>query len=247
MSDSPNSPLGLTFEQALDLLEHGTLKGAYGLLPWGSNYTFLVEIVGSDLQVRAVYKPQRGERPLWDFEEGTLCLRERAAFLVSEALNWRIVPPTVLREGPLGFGSVQLFIPHDPEAHYFTFGPEQRPQVQRIALLDHVINNADRKSGHCLLDKSGRIWAIDHGVCFHAQPKLRTVIWEFAGKKIPRLLLDDLRRLCEQLDGGDLCQRMSDLLDAREVEALRRRTASLVSTGVYPQPGPERSYPWPPV
>jgi uncharacterized repeat protein (TIGR03843 family) len=247
MADESLQPLPLTIERALILLERGTITRTHGLMPWGSNYTFVLGIRDDSAEALVVYKPRAGERPLWDFPEGTLCLRERAAFLVSEALDWRFVPPTVLREGPEGFGSLQLFIPHDPEQHYFTFGPELRPQLRRIALFDHLVNNADRKGGHCLLDESGNLWAIDHGVCFAAAPKLRTVIWDFAGEKIPRALRDDLRRLHAALKGGELAEELSALLSEREIEALRRRAIHLAERAAFPEPGPGRSFPWPPV
>ena len=171
-----------------------------GLMPWGSNYTFLMQITNPQTKdlpeddredLLAVYKPRRGESPLWDFPNGTLCLREYAAGLVADALGWRIVPPTVLRDGENGFGSVQLFIENDPDQHYFTFkdDPDCRDQLQRICVFDLITNNADRKSGHCLRDMSGHVWAIDHGICFNADYKLRTVIWDFASAA-------DLRARC---------------------------------------------------
>src|SRR5690606_500174 len=157
------------------------------------------------LEIGAVYKPQRGERPLWDFPQGTLCRREQAAFLISEALDWHIVPPTVLREAQHGLGSVQLYIDHDPARHYFTIEADEalRPQRQRIALLDVLINNANRKAGHGLIQETeeprevARLWGIDHGICFHVEPKLRTVIWEFGGTPIPEALKSDLRAVRE--------------------------------------------------
>ncbi len=238
----------ISTERALILLEHGELTKLYGLLPWGSNYTFLVSVQDEEYEVPAIYKPRRGERPLWDFPAGTLCLRERAAFLVSEALGWCFVPPTVLRDGPQGFGSLQLYIPHDPDQHYFTFGGKYRSQLRRIALFDHVVNNADRKGGHCLVDQAGKVWAIDHGVCFSAQPKLRTVIWDFVGERIPRKLREDVRRLCRLLEtDSTLLDTLRELLSEREIEALRHRAARLVESGVFPEPGPGRGYPWPPV
>jgi hypothetical protein len=152
---------GLAPADVLHMLQTGTLE-IEGLLPWSSNYTFLVQVCGKldngeTKQFEAVYKPRRGERPLWDFAQGTLCSRERAAFLTSSALGWHLTPPTILREGPHGLGSVQLFIPHDPESHYLTFegNPAYRTQLQQIVLFDILINNADRKSGHVLLQEAG--------------------------------------------------------------------------------------------
>ena len=247
--------------ETLHLLQTGSLD-IEGLLPWSSNYTFLVQICdGADpegrQQVEAVYKPRRGERPLWDFSQGTLCLRERAAFVTSQALGWHLVPPTVLREGPHGIGSVQLFIAHDPEAHYLTFegDPAHRRQLQQIVLFDILINNADRKSGHVLLETAGqadgrdRLWTIDHGICFHTDAKLRTVIWEFAGEPIPDDLLDALQQFQDQVstDQNGLRTELASLLTGAEVAALQKRTQRLIQDGKFIQPGPGRHYPWPPI
>ncbi len=245
----------------LQLLEAGTLE-VEGLLPWSSNYTFLVQICGqrADGQtqtIEAVYKPRKGERPLWDFARGTLCSRERAAYLTSSALGWDLVPPTILREGPHGIGSVQLFIPHDPESHYLTFegDPAYWSQLQKIVLFDIIINNADRKSGHVLLqdggnpDGSNRLWTIDHGIAFHVDPKLRTVIWEFAGQSIPDELREAVQAFDDRLSANqnDLSTQLAQLLTKREVAALRERTQALIAAGVFHYPGPGRHYPWPPV
>ncbi len=153
------------------------------------------------LVLPAVYKPQRGESPLWDFEWGSLCQRETAAYEISRLLGWRLVPPTVLRNGTRGLGSVQLYIDHDEEDHYFTVQADARyaPAFRRMALFDYVINNADRKSGHCLVGSDGQVWAIDHGVCLHTEFKLRTVIWEFGDCAIDPELLDDLAQFRAQL------------------------------------------------
>jgi len=147
-----------------------------------------------------VYKPQKGEMPLWDFPEESLAARESAAYLVSEALGWELVPPTIMRpDGPFGPGSYQYFIPHDPEQHYFTFDEAIHKRLRPTALFDLIINNADRKGGHILLGEDGHIWLIDHGLCFHAQPKLRTVIWDFSGQPIESPLLDSLQTLYDNL------------------------------------------------
>lgn len=240
--------------ELLRLLENGRLE-VEGLLPWSSNYTFLVQICGDEEAVSAVYKPRRGERPLWDFPEGTLCARERAAFIVSEALHWQVTPPTVLRDGPHGLGSVQLFIEHDPEQHYFTFEgqPEYAAQLQKIVLFDVLINNADRKGGHVLREERAgqpnHLWAIDHGVCFHTDPKLRTVIWEFAGQPVAPDLLASLTQFYEDMavDNGRLRTQLNELLTIQEVTALLHRLQRLVDRGIYPYPGSGRHYPWPPV
>lgn len=237
----------LNTEQALRLLAEGDIEEVLGLLPWGSNHTFLVNVTDGRDTALAVYKPQRGERPLWDFPEGTLCQRERAAFVLSESLGWGIVPPTVLREGPEGFGSLQWFVPHDPDENYFSFGRRYADQIKRIALFDHIINNADRKAGHCLLDAHGHIWAIDHGVCFNIQPKLRSVIWDFAGEPIPSHLLTDLEKLCAELERPRPPHPVAEHLSPQELSSLQRRVSRLVERGTYPHPTSGRHYPWPPV
>jgi len=240
----------------LQLLQFGTLE-VEGFLPWSSNYTFLVKVANHQAEALAVYKPRRGERPLWDFTQGTLCQREQAAFVVSDMLGWNLVPPTVMREGPHGLGSMQLFIEHDPESHYFTFEGEAafQQQLQQITLFDIIINNADRKGGHILLEQSvesaevARLWAIDHGVCFHTSHKLRTVVWEFAGARIPPHLLADLVRFRDRLyrNSDDYCLQLKELLTETEVKALQRRMESLIKRGCFWEPGPGRHYPWPPV
>jgi len=234
-------------DRVLTLLAQGELE-LLGLLPGSSNYTLLALVSDGDLEALAVYKPQRGERPLWDFAEGSLCLREVAAFLLSQMLGWPRVPPTVLRQGPHGLGAVQFFVQADPEAHYLTFARNYSAEGQRIALFDFLANNADRKSGHCLLDSAGRVWCIDHGITFHADYKLRTVIWEFAGQPIPQPLLDDLQALRVRLAQNDReTEALARLLSPREMGALRRRLKHLLRTKTFPEPGPYRAIPWPPV
>ena len=240
----------------LQLLQDGTVE-VEGLLPWSSNYAFLVRVCEGPLALGAVYKPRRGERPLWDFAQGTLCQRELAAFLVSEALGWHIVPPTVLRDAQHGPGTIQLYIDHAPARHYFTIEgePSFRSQLQRIALLDILINNADRKAGHVLLQETDapdgieRLWGIDHGICFHSDPKLRTVIWEFGGMAIPDTLREALvalrQRLAQPADATTTA--LAALLTDAEMDALRRRLGRLIDRAMFPQPGPGRHYPWPPV
>jgi hypothetical protein len=246
----------MAIDDALDILRHGRVE-IEGLLPWSSNYAFLVRVCDGPIEVGAVYKPQRGERPLWDFPQGTLCRREQAAFVVSEALGWHIVPPTVLREAQHGLGTIQLFIDHDPTHHYFTIEGHAalRPQLQRIALLDVLINNADRKAGHVLMQEPedeqavARLWGIDHGICFHVDPKLRTVIWEFGGTPIPTETKAEMGALRERLnDTNDaLVAELAPLLTPPEMDALRNRLRRLVERANFPQPGAGRHYPWPPV
>jgi hypothetical protein len=214
-------------------------------MPWSSNATFLACLRGDGNELLAIYKPQRGERPLWDFPRGTLCHREVAACEVSEALGWGIVPDTVLRDGPAGIGMMQRFVEHDPEDHYFTLLEDHGTELRRMAAFDVVINNTDRKGGHCLRTAGGGIAGIDHGVAFHAQWKLRTVIWDFAGESIAPDVCADLTRLVDELRGA-LGDRLALLLNRFEIDAMRARTEHLLTTGRLPEPdGDYHSYPWP--
>lgn len=251
-----------------------------GRLVEATNATLLCAIILSEHddgrshigQMRCVYKPIAGERPLWDFPDGTLGQREVAAFLVSEAAGWHVVPPTVLRDGPLGPGMCQLWVDQDGTALVDVVPPDQvpdgwirvldavdgmrdpvvlthadDPRLRRMALFDVVVNNADRKGGHVLVDGSGAVLGVDHGVCFHPEPKLRTVLWGWGG----RPLTDDerftLRRLRGALD-GELGGRLGDLLSAEEVEATAARVDGLVRVGRLPRPHPAwPQIPWPPL
>lgn len=209
-----------------------------GRIPLGSNATFLVEV--GDL--RAVYKPLRGERPLWDFAPG-LHRREVAAYRLSRALGLDLVPPTVLREGPFGEGSVQWFVDDLRPAHYFSMleeHPEVHDRLREVCAFDFVANNTDRKAGHCVLDGSGRLWAIDHGVCFAAEFKLRTVIWEFGGEEIADDLLARITPLVDSVPLDVAC-----LLDDDEVTALSERSRWLVEAGHFPVDPSGSRYPWP--
>jgi uncharacterized repeat protein (TIGR03843 family) len=218
-----------------------------GLLPFSSNYTFLTRVGEGPDEVLAVYKPQRGERPLWDFRRGTLAAREVAAYVVSEALGWHLVPPTVMRtDAPLGPGSLQLFIEHDPDRHYFALMEERPDDFEVFAAFDVVINNADRKAGHVLEDASGRLWAVDHGVSFHVDPKLRTVIWQFAGVPLSEKVRGALERLGEALAGEvGLGGQLAQLLSRAESDATLERVESLLVENRYPEPGRDRPLPWP--
>jgi hypothetical protein len=247
--DLPQDSLPLTIERVEEILEHGRVDAEHGMIRWSSNYTFLISVVHDDVALMGVYKPQHGERPLWDFPDGTLCYRERAAFITSQALGWQLVPPTVLREGPRGLGSIQFFVDHDPEHNYFSFDESMSPQLRRLALFDCLVNNADRKGGHCLIDSEGRLWGIDHGITFHVAHKLRTVIWNFAGEPIPDALLDDVEKLCAAVNnpqGAFHCE-LAKLLNDAEVTAFEKRIRRILRTRVYPTPGPGPNYPWPPV
>ena len=243
--------VALSAGQVLEILGNGSMEEK-GLLPYSSNHSFLVTVGNDDLTLPAVYKPQRGENPLWDFEWGTLCKRETAAYVISAALGWDLVPPTVLRDGSRGLGSVQFFIDHDGDAHYFTANEDARyvRAFRQLSLFDFVINNADRKSGHCLVGADSRIWAIDHGICFHAEYKLRTVIWEFSCEPIAADLRADLLDLHTQLSAkqSDLRVKLRQLLANSEVTATVRRLDHLLRTATYPAPIPQRrNYPWPPI
>jgi len=218
---------------------------------WGSNYTYLVNIHCGDTRIKGVYKPELGEQPLWDFRENSLAGREVCAFLVSEAGGWRFVPPTIYRaEGPAGPGSLQLHIEHDPNRHYFTLTPSQRDTLRPVALFDAVVNNTDRKGGHLIIAQADQtIWLIDHGICFHTQPKLRTVIWDFAGLSLSDAERAQLTALAAKIEpGAPLYQALELHLNQMELLALKRRIEHLLTLGEFPQPTDERySYPWPPV
>jgi len=219
-----------------------------GLMPDCSNYTYLAQVNGSSgAETYAVYKPARGETPLDDFPNGTLGKREVAAHLVSEALGWQIVPLTVYRSGgPMGPGSLQKFISADLGEHYFTLMPARAAYFRTMAAFDIIVNNADRKSGHCLLDQEGRIWGVDNGLTFHPLPKLRTVIWEFAGEEVPARLRADAARLVLELNRSESwVKRLRQLISAPEIRALTARARRLAEEGRYPAPVSRWAYPWP--
>jgi uncharacterized repeat protein (TIGR03843 family) len=218
-----------------------------GRMPWSSNATFLVTVEpgdgSEDGPMTAVYKPGDGERPLWDFPGG-LYRREIAAYQLSVALGWDFVPETIERaDAPLGPGALQRFIDADFEQHYFTLLEEPRfhRALKRIATFDVIANNADRKGGHCLVDDEGKLWGIDHGLCFHVEPKLRTVIWDFAGETVEEEDLDDLARLARE----GLSQAVEQHLRPPEVSALNSRIRRLLERKRLPEPRSDRPYPWP--
>jgi uncharacterized repeat protein (TIGR03843 family) len=229
--------------RALALLSEGEIE-LLGRIPWASNATMLAEVRHQELSGLAVYKPERGERPLWDFPGGTLYRREVAAYRVSEWLGWSIVPLTVARDGPFGIGSLQLWVDADPEVTAFDLLADCDPVLPRIAAFDVVVNNADRKAGHCLRDGDGRVWAIDHGVCFHAEPKLRTVLWDLADQRLDARVVADLGRLADEVD-GELGDALEVLLEPDERAALVARARSLAQAGQLPRPRSGRAYPWP--
>jgi len=230
----------------LDKLAIGEIS-VVGQLTWSSNYTFLTRVKGPGWELPAIYKPSEGESPLWDFPQGSLACRELAAYLVSESLGWELVPPTILREsGPAGPGSLQFFIDSDPNRHYFTFSKTEKQALRPAAIFDILINNADRKGGHVLLNEEDHIWLIDHGVCFHEEYKLRTVIWDFIDEDIPESILTKLDGFRERLTtDADLQKGLSELLSAQEYAALVDRVDWLLQSRCFPPPGTDRPYPWP--
>lgn len=239
---------GVDFRQAEELLLESEFVECRPLW-YSSNYVYLARLCASGGRpFAAVYKPRRGENPLWDFPDGTLYRREVAAYRLSQLLGWTFIPPTVVREGPEGVGALQIFVDHDQSSHFFQQreDPALVPQLQRMAVFDFVANNADRKGGHCLLDEQGRIWGIDHGLCFHYQYKMRTVMWDWAEQPIPDQWLSDIRAAGAALDSDDECARaLLELLDDVEAAALLGRVEALLETRSFPKPGPHRSHPWP--
>jgi len=221
-----------------------------GQFVWGSNSTFLVNVVTSDLTFPAIYKPVRGERPLYDFPAASLSHREVAAFFVSEALGWKLVPPTIYRrKAPYGKGSLQLFIPHDAQKHYFNFSEEEKLRLKVVACFDLLVNNADRKGSHILLDEDNHLWAIDHGICFHRDYKLRTVIWDFIGQPIPEELLSSIAAFLPALaESGSGFNLLREWLLPVEIKAMSRRGEALLAERVFPPPqGKDRPFPYPPI
>jgi uncharacterized repeat protein (TIGR03843 family) len=224
-------------------LTHGDfeIKGQFML---GSNYTFLVDVHYQDATYPAVYKPSRGEQPLWDFPSSTLAQREVAAYIVSECLGFHFVPFTTLRkDGPHGSGSLQQYIDYDPEYHYFNFTEDDRELLRPVVLFDLLCNNADRKGGHVFFeDRTHKLFAIDHGICFHEDDKLRTVLWDFAGQRIPTELLDRLHL------SSSLLAELDHYLGQEEIAALCARAEYLRKKGTFPrQPRDRRAMPWPPL
>ncbi len=234
------------------LLEHLRLGDIHvtGQFMWGSNYTFLCEVTYQDVTSKAVYKPVRGERPLWDFPSESLAGREVAAYLLSEAGGWHMVPPTIYRqEAPAGPGSMQWYVEHDPDYHYFSFNQADLARTRAVALFDAVANNTDRKAGHILVDENDHMWLIDHGVCFHIEPKLRTVIWDFAGEALNEDEIAQLEGVKATLSaGGALREQLAEYLSMREIQAAINRVNILLQEGIFPFPSEDRPHmPWPPV
>ncbi|MZE67975.1 SCO1664 family protein [Streptomyces sp. SID5789] len=257
-----------------DLLALGELT-VRGRIREASNAALYCTVTHEGREAACIYKPVAGERPLWDFPDGTLAQREVAAYEVSEATGWGLVPPTVLREGPYGEGMVQLWIEAVPETELLALVDEEDPgpgwkgialaevgegrtallvhaddeRLRRLAVLDAVINNADRKGGHLLPADGERLYGIDHGVTFHVENKLRTLLWGWAGDPLTGEALAALDALREALkDGGALALRLGDLITPAELDATRARVDTLLASGKHPEPGGEwPAIPWPPV
>jgi uncharacterized repeat protein (TIGR03843 family) len=230
---------------ALRLLTEGELE-IVGRLVEASNATLYCRVRFGEKQAACVYKPVAGERPLWDFPDGTLAGREVAAYAVSEAGGWGTVPPTVLRDGPFGPGMCQLWIDVDESVDVVAMLRGSDPRLRPIALLDAVVNNADRKGGHLLPTETGRIFAVDHGVCFAATDKLRTLLWNWAGEPLAGEEYALLRRLRSDLDDG-LGVALEDLLTPEEIKATAARVDRLLATGTLPVPTDDwPAVPWPP-
>ena len=230
-------------EEALRLLAESEITAAE-LVPWGSNHTFAVVLEAEDHPGHlAIYKPASGERPLHDFRYGTLHNRELASYVLSRALGWDLVPPTVVRDGPYGIGSVQIYVPSQPQfMEDEEFWGARTIEVERMVLFDHLANNADRKITHCLVSTSGKVIGIDHGLTFHHHPKLRTVLWQFVGRPISEELLGELRALA--LDVPGKLPELRELLSPEEEAAFRTRLDGLIRSGRYPLLDPHRNIPY---
>ena len=235
----------LALEDALRLLRHGAVS-VEGRLVDASNATLYCAIELDGLSSACVYKPISGERPLWDFPTGTLAYREVAAYAVSAASGWDVVPPTVLRDGPFGPGMCQLWIDVDETVDLAALARSDHPQLRRMAVFDAVVNNADRKGGHLLPTPDGHVFGVDHGVCFSVEDKLRTLLWRWRGKRLTDEAIDVLSGLRAQLE-GDLGGELRALLSRREVDAVVGRVDRLLTTGRHPQPSDDwPAIPWPP-
>jgi len=247
-SSEPDEPAAaLSFDEAESLLREAEMT-LVGLLPNSSNYTFLVELRHGDRELFGVYKPARGESPLWDFPQGNLHRREIAAYRLAKFLDWPLIPPTILREdAPHGVGSLQLFIDSKPGRDFVEARRKMPESLRSVALFDVFTNNADRKAGHCLLDSQRRLWVIDHGLTFHSDFKLRTVLWDFGGERLPVQFAGSLERLGAALGRGQpLHGELRTLLSAGELGVLRRRVVECLDPAWrFPEPSSGWSVPWP--
>jgi hypothetical protein len=237
------TPPPLCENDALELLRTAEFSGSR-LIPWGSNYSFAVALETNDGRSQlAIYKPRAGEAPLYDFPDGTLYLRELAAYLFSRWAGWDIVPPTVVRDGPHGDGSVQLYVqPAGDQSDRESFWGSRNPAVERLVLFDHIVNNADRKISHCLRDQSGKVWGIDHGLTFNEAPKLRTCLWQFVGEPISSALRRELRGLRRR--SAELHSVLNGVIARDEIDALIRRIDTIGDRGAYPELNPRRNIPY---
>jgi hypothetical protein len=234
-------------ETAISLLQHGEIS-IEGRLVQASNATLYCGIAFDGIQANCVYKPISGERPLWDFPDGTLAGREVAAYVISEQMGWGVVPPTVHRDGPFGPGMVQLWIDHDTDIDLLALSRGDDAAVRRMAVFDAVVNNADRKIGHLLPTTSGHVYGCDHGVCFSDEYKLRTVLWQWRGKDLTDEAVEGLQRLRHAFGRDGLTSRLTGLLNAEEVQATVGRVELMLKHRIHPYP-PEDwpAIPWPPV
>ncbi len=241
-STSANSAFELGRDDLLRLFEHGEME-IEGRMPYSSNATLLVQVRLEELEHRAIYKPAQGERPLWDFPDG-LYKREAAMFRLADQLGWDVIPPTTVVDGPFGEGSVQAFVNGDFSEHYFTLmeAGVGRGDLERLCVLDLIGNNTDRKSGHCILGVDGRVYGIDHGLAFHAQFKLRTVMWDFVGDPIPADIVAAVDQFVTRGPRTDL----AELLDRFEVDAMMARAKAILKAPYFPTDDTDgRRYPWP--
>jgi hypothetical protein len=229
----------------VDLLQHGEIE-VQGRLVDASNATLLVTVTHNGISRDAIYKPVAGERPLWDFPDGNLAQRERAAYLISEAMVLNSVPLTILRDGPFGIGMVQLWIDVDEAINLEEYFRSYDEQLRAVALFDAVINNTDRKIGHLLPDVSGKLYICDHGVTFHVDDKLRTVLWQWAGQPLADSEVNTLQKLLENIDKGQIAE-LSTLITEDEIDALKSRISMLLESKCFPEPNPDWPHiPWPP-
>lgn len=242
----PDSVAGLSRKEIAERLAEWPINGI-GLHPGGSNYVFVVRLAEDGEEIFAIYKPAAGERPLRDFPYGTLHNREWAAYIIADALGWPAVPPTVVRDGPHGIGSVQLFIDADFTKHYFNLRDERLDDYIPVAMFDVLVNNADRKGGACLLDTDSRIWAVDHGLTFNPLARRRTVMFEFNGTPYPDDLLKSVENLMGTLGdaGSDLREKLTGALDEQEIDSLIRRGREMLKSCNFPHLDPDWNVPWP--
>ena len=221
-----------------EVLQHGEILSCQ-LTRLGSNYTFVVNVALDGVEAYGIYKPRDGEAPLWDFPNGTLYKRECAAYLLSDILGWDLVPFTIIRDGPYGIGSVQEFIEHDPKENYYNLGSDYADQLRVVCCFDLVANSTDRKPNHLITDPDGKLWSIDHGLTFHSDVKIRTVIWDFGGESIPDELLDSLTEFKARLGGPQtsMPKRLRELLELlapSEVEGLKERLDWVLTERAFP-------------